>query len=204
MAGPRCAGAARPQPGGAALAVTRAGFASTRRLDAAEGVLRALSLTHDFAPIVLLAGHGSSTVNNPHAAGLDCGACGGHTGESNARVAASVLNNPTVREGLVARRIVIPAGTRFLAGLHDTTTDEVTLHDADLNDPAIAQLRGWLHLFPLGAEPPRAMWRYLAPGRWVALSPGAVSSMAASQGQLETAWWRGERITPGAAPRAAC
>lgn len=120
------------------------GFASGKRLDAAEGVLRALSLTHDFAPIVLLAGHGSSTVNNPHAAGLDCGACGGHTGESNARVAAAVLNDPAVREGLVARGIVIPPDTRFLAGLHDTTTDEVTLYDADLTDPAIARLRGWL------------------------------------------------------------
>jgi hypothetical protein len=127
------------------------GFARTRRLDAAEGVLRALSLTHGFAPIVLLAGHGSSTVNNPLAAGLDCGACGGHTGEGNGRVAASVLNDPTARERLVARGIVIPAGTRLLAGLHDTTTDEVTLYRADLNDPAIAQLRGWLHLFSLGA-----------------------------------------------------
>jgi len=120
------------------------GFASPARLDAAEGVLRALSLTHDFAPLVLLAGHGSSTVNNPHAAGLDCGACGGHTGESNARVAAAVLNDPAVREGLVARGITIPPGTRFLAGLHDTTTDEVTLYDADPADPAIAQLRAWL------------------------------------------------------------
>ncbi|UPY37186.1 DUF2309 domain-containing protein [Sediminicoccus sp. KRV36] len=120
------------------------GFASAARLDAAEAVLRALSLTHDFAPLVLLAGHGSSTVNNPHAAGLDCGACGGHTGESNARVAAAVLNDPTVREGLAARGIVIPPATRFLAALHDTTTDEVTLYDADPSDPAIAQLRGWL------------------------------------------------------------
>jgi uncharacterized protein YbcC (UPF0753/DUF2309 family) len=120
------------------------GFASAARLDAAEGVLRALSLTHDFAPIVLLAGHGSSTVNNPHAAGLDCGACGGHTGESNARVAAAVLNDPAVREGLIARGITIPPGTRFLAGLHDTTTDEVTLYDADPADPTIRQLREWL------------------------------------------------------------
>lgn len=120
------------------------GFASAKRLDAAEGVLRALSLTHDFAPLVLLAGHGSSTVNNPHAAGLDCGACGGHTGESNARVAAAVLNDPAVREGLAQRGITIPPGTRFLAGLHDTTTDAVTLYDADPEDPAIAQLRGWL------------------------------------------------------------
>ncbi|WP_431303547.1 YbcC family protein [Sediminicoccus sp. BL-A-41-H5] len=120
------------------------GFASEKRLDAAEGVLRALSLTHDFAPIVLLAGHGSSTVNNPHAAGLDCGACGGHTGESNARVAAAVLNDPAVRAGLAPRGIVIPPATRFVAALHDTTTDEVALYDADMTDPNIRQLRGWL------------------------------------------------------------
>ena len=120
------------------------GFAAAARLDAAEGVLRALSLTHDFAPIVLLAGHGSSTVNNPHAAGLDCGACGGNTGESNARVAAAVLNDPAVRDGLVARGITIPAATRFVAGLHDTTTDEVRLYDIAADAPGVAQLRGWL------------------------------------------------------------
>ena len=47
-------------------------------------------MTGDFARLVLLAGHGSSTVNNPYATGLDCGACGGHTGEANARVAAGL------------------------------------------------------------------------------------------------------------------
>ncbi|MFN5528345.1 putative inorganic carbon transporter subunit DabA, partial [Bradyrhizobium sp.] len=49
---------------------------------------------------MLLAGHGSTTVNKPHASGLDCGASGGHTGEANARVAAAVLNDPRVRDGL--------------------------------------------------------------------------------------------------------
>ncbi len=60
------------------------GFTIERRVAMAEAVLRAMSLTQAFAPLVLLAGHGSTTVNNPHAAGLDCGACGGHTGEANA------------------------------------------------------------------------------------------------------------------------
>jgi uncharacterized protein YbcC (UPF0753/DUF2309 family) len=120
------------------------GIAAAQRLEAAEAVLRAMSLTRDFAPLVLLCGHGGSTVNNPHAAGLDCGACGGHTGESNARVAALVLNDPDVRAGLAARGIAIPSGTRFVAALHDTTTDEVTLFDAPEDHPGLAELRGWL------------------------------------------------------------
>jgi uncharacterized protein YbcC (UPF0753/DUF2309 family) len=107
------------------------GFTPQQKLTQAEGVLRAMSMTGDFARLVILAGHGSTTVNNPHATSLDCGACGGHTGEANARVAAGVLNDPDVREGLVARGIRIDPDTWFLGALHDTTTDEIRLFDAD-------------------------------------------------------------------------
>ncbi len=93
----------------------------------AKNALTAMSLTDDFAKLVLIAGHGSSMVNNPHATGYDCGACGGHSGESNARVAAAVLNNTKVRAGLQKEDIFIPVNTVFLACLHDTTTDEVTI-----------------------------------------------------------------------------
>lgn len=107
------------------------GFNSEQRVSMAEAVLRAMSLTGEFARLVLLAGHGSTTVNNPHATGLDCGACGGHTGEANARVAAAILNDKDVRAALEERDIIIPEDTWFLGALHDTTTDEVTLFDAD-------------------------------------------------------------------------
>ncbi len=113
-----------------------AGMADAARVDAAEAVLRAMSLTEGFGGLVLLAGHGARTVNNPHAAGLDCGACGGHAGDSNARVAAAVLNDPLVREGLAARGIDIPADTWFVAALHDTVTDEVTVFDAERVPPS--------------------------------------------------------------------
>jgi uncharacterized protein YbcC (UPF0753/DUF2309 family) len=118
------------------------GLPVPQRVAMAETVLRAMSLTEGFGRIVVLAGHGSTTVNNPHATGLDCGACGGHTGEANARVAAAVLNDPAVREALPGRGISLPADTIFLGALHDTTTDEVTLFE-DVPVPAThrAELR---------------------------------------------------------------
>jgi uncharacterized protein YbcC (UPF0753/DUF2309 family) len=83
-------------------------------------------LTKDFARLVLLCGHGSETENNPYASGLDCGACGGNRGGNSAFVAASVLNSPSIRRILVEKGIIIPEETFFLAGEHNTTTDEVT------------------------------------------------------------------------------
>lgn len=101
------------------------------KVDLAAGMLRAMALTRPLARLVLLAGHASATRNNPHAAGLDCGACCGQSGEVNARVAAALLNEPAVRGGLAERGISLPPSTHFLAALHDTTTDEVTLLDTD-------------------------------------------------------------------------
>lgn len=107
------------------------GMSIAQQLEVAEGVLKAMSLTEDFARLVLLVGHGSTTVNNPYASGLECGACGGHAGEANARVAALVLNDPEVRAGLGQRGILIPEETIFIAGQHDTTTDQVMLFDTE-------------------------------------------------------------------------
>ncbi|MHB8390233.1 MAG: YbcC family protein [Acidobacteriaceae bacterium] len=114
----------------------------------AEMILKAMSMTSNFARLILLVGHGSSTVNNPHATGLDCGACAGQTGEVSARVIATLLNESTVREELAKRGIHIPEDTRFVGALHDTTVDEVTLFDTDGLAPTHAQdlkqLRQWL------------------------------------------------------------
>ncbi|MBX9883649.1 MAG: DUF2309 domain-containing protein, partial [Novosphingobium sp.] len=98
------------------------------RVGMAASILGAMSLTTDFAPLVLLAGHGANVVNNPHASGLHCGACGGYSGEVNARLLAGLLNDPAVRAGLIDKGIVIPQATLFIAALHDTTTDTVTLY----------------------------------------------------------------------------
>ena len=97
----------------------------------AQQVLRGMGLDQPFARIVLLVGHGSQNRNNPQRAGLDCGACCGQTGEVNARALAGLLNSPAVRERLRESGIDIPATTHFIAGLHNTGTDEVRLFDQD-------------------------------------------------------------------------
>lgn len=105
-------------------------MSDAQRVALAAGILRTMSLTQDFAPLLVLLGHGASTSNNPQAAALQCGACGGQTGELNARAAAALLNDATVRMGLAQQGIDL--GTTFvLAGLHDTTTDDVTLYDVE-------------------------------------------------------------------------
>ena len=101
------------------------------RVAIAENVLKAMSLTEGFARLVIFAGHGANVVNNPHASALDCGACGGYSGEVNARLLAGLLNDAGVRGGLLERGIIIPQDTFFLPALHDTTTDAVTLYETD-------------------------------------------------------------------------
>lgn len=95
----------------------------------AAQVLRGMGLVKQFARTVLLIGHGSQNRNNPHKAGLDCGACCGQSGEVNARALAALLNSAAVREQLRNCDIEIPESTHFIAGLHNTTTDEVQLFD---------------------------------------------------------------------------
>lgn len=118
------------------------------RIAMAEKVLRSMSLTHDFARLVVIAGHGASIVNNPHASMLHCGACGGFSGDVNARLLAGLLNDAAVRAGLAELGLSVPDDTLFLAALHETTTDTVTLYEADHPSAAhaedIGQLKRWL------------------------------------------------------------
>jgi uncharacterized protein YbcC (UPF0753/DUF2309 family) len=130
--------------------VFEGGDALVQQADLAEKVLKAMGLRGSFARIVLLAGHGSQSANNPHAAGLDCGACCGQTGEVNARALAGLLNHKGVRDLLVMRGTPIPDDTLFVAGLHNTTTDEVVLFDTGTapasHQQDLATLRDWLSL----------------------------------------------------------
>ena len=109
------------------------------RASLAEDILKGLDLLENFARIVLFCGHCSETRNNPYASGLDCGACGGHAGDANARLAAALLNQADVRTELSERGILIPSDTVFIGGLHNTTTDEVSLFDYEAADTRIIE-----------------------------------------------------------------
>ncbi|ASP37943.1 DUF2309 domain-containing protein [Bacterioplanes sanyensis] len=121
------------------------------KVELAHGILGAMGLTR-FAPTVLLVGHGSHSRNNPHAAGLDCGACGGQTGEVNVRVLARLLNDQTIRIELRQLGHDIGDDVVFIAALHNTTTDDITLFDAT----AEADLAGWLQAAKQQAQQERA------------------------------------------------
>lgn len=117
------------------------------RIEMAGNALRAMSLTEGFARLILICGHGATVTNAPHASALQCGACGGHAGDVNARLLAMLLNDAATRAGLDACGIAIPASTHFVAGLHDTVSDEVRLFDKQVPESHradIERLRGAL------------------------------------------------------------
>lgn len=111
--------------------ITQSGFTMTEQAYFVETALRVLGFTKTFARLVLVCAHGSTSDNNPYESALDCGACGGNQGVSNARAFAAMANSPPVRELLAQRGLHIPLDTHFLPGQHDTTTDEVRLFDLE-------------------------------------------------------------------------
>jgi uncharacterized protein YbcC (UPF0753/DUF2309 family) len=107
------------------------GFTIEEMATRVEGLLKSIGLINNFAPIIYLVGHGSSSVNNPHYAGYDCGACSGRPGSVNARVACYMANKKEVRQILADKGIVIPGTTQFVGALHDTSRDDIMFFDEE-------------------------------------------------------------------------
>jgi uncharacterized protein YbcC (UPF0753/DUF2309 family) len=86
----------------------------------------------EFSRLVVFTGHASETANNPYDSSLDCGACAGNPGGPSARVLAKICNDEAVTAELRDRGFDIPEDTIFVAGQHNTTTDEVALFADDV------------------------------------------------------------------------
>lgn len=112
------------------------GFTVDEMATRVASLLNGIALTKNFAPIVYVIAHGSSSANNPHHGAHDCGACSGRPGSVNARVFATMANNVKVRAVLMQQGIHIPFNTQFVGGLHDTAADVIEFFDLDLlNEP---------------------------------------------------------------------
>jgi hypothetical protein len=123
------------------------------RVALATGLLKAAGLVEVRAAYVLLCGHGSRSANNPHDATLQCGACGGCSGEYSARLAAGLLQDPQVRSALAGQGIEVDEGVRFVPAVHDTLTDRIVLLDGTVlpGDEA-----GWIEAAGQAARQERA------------------------------------------------
>jgi uncharacterized protein YbcC (UPF0753/DUF2309 family) len=114
----------------------RIGFSLDEQTRFVVQALRSIGLVDNFSRFIVLIGHGSSSENNPYESALDCGACGGSHGLVSARVLAQMANKPEVRRQLRSRGIDIPDDAWFVPALHNTTTDEIHLHDLALLPPS--------------------------------------------------------------------
>ncbi len=108
------------------------GFTIEEMATRVESLLRGIGLTKDFAPLIYVIAHGSSSANNPHHGAHDCGACSGRPGSVNSRVFAFMANHSKVRALLNSRNIIIPDKTQFVGALHDTASDQIVYYDEDV------------------------------------------------------------------------
>ncbi|MCA9148379.1 MAG: DUF2309 family protein, partial [Planctomycetales bacterium] len=107
------------------------GFSVEEMAGIVERLLRDIGLTSHLSRLVLMCGHGSSSLNNPHESAYNCGACAGARGGPNARAFAQMANDPRVRAVLAERDFVIPAETVFIGSYHNTCDDSLTYYDLD-------------------------------------------------------------------------
>jgi len=108
------------------------GFTLEEKVSYLHNYLSMIGQVDNFPEFVTIIGHGSVSDNNPFESALDCGACGGNISLPNTRALCMIANTPEVREALKEKGISIPENTKFMPGLHITSTDEIKFYDADI------------------------------------------------------------------------
>ena len=108
------------------------GFTVREMADIVRRVIEDTGILDHLSPLVLVIGHGSISLNNPHESAHDCGACGGGRGGPNARAFAHMANDPRVRQLLAAEGLSIDATAWFVGAQRNTCNNEVTFFDDDL------------------------------------------------------------------------
>jgi uncharacterized protein len=111
------------------------GFTHAEMANMVERLLGDLGLKQ-FSRLVLILGHGSSSLNNPHESAYNCGACGGGRGGPNARAFALMANDYRVRRILEQRGTLIPESCVFVGGYHNTCTDSIEYFEVDRLPPS--------------------------------------------------------------------
>ncbi|MEJ2308015.1 MAG: DUF2309 domain-containing protein [Gammaproteobacteria bacterium] len=111
--------------------VARIGFSLEEQTNFVAQALSSIGLRNGMSRFVLLVGHGSTSENNPYESALDCGACGGNHGLTNAKALAHMANRAQVRSRLRYQGIIIPDDTWFIPAMHDTVSDEIRLHELE-------------------------------------------------------------------------
>jgi uncharacterized protein YbcC (UPF0753/DUF2309 family) len=108
------------------------GFTVREMAHIVRRVLEDVGICDRLSPLVLVAGHGSISLNNPHESAHDCGACGGGRGGPNARAWAQMANDPRVRKLLAGEGLSINETTWFVGAQRNTCNNEVMFFDEDL------------------------------------------------------------------------
>jgi uncharacterized protein len=108
------------------------GFTAREMADIVRRVLEDIGISDRLSPLVLVIGHGSVSLNNPHESAHDCGACGGGRGGPNARAFAQMANDPCIRQLLAREGLYIGPQTWFVGAQRNTCNSAVTFYDEDL------------------------------------------------------------------------
>lgn len=107
----------------------RVGYTDEEMAERVFNVLSSIGLINNFSSLIFIVSHSSSSVNNPHFASYECGACSGKPGVINSRVFCLMANKSEVRKLIEKKGIAIPDETFFVSGNHNTTTDEIDFFD---------------------------------------------------------------------------